>query len=557
MSPEGNHNGGCPHKKSDQGTFKISPCKRKKIKKILGIDLENKPEVQEIDLDKITSPNREQRANGTNIYYGKASKLLDDAVNSNVKMNERKFQQSGGYVLNFYLAVRVSTIRDAVVIFNAPVGCSSSALGYRELFRGVPEELGRPGKYKLNWMTTNLQQDDVVYGAGEKLRETILEAEERYHPKAIFILTSCTTGIIGEDIEGTVDEVQPDVEATIVPIHCEGVRSRLVQTGYDAFWHAVLKYLVKEPEKKQKDLVNVASMLSYTWQDRLEIERLLGKLGLRVNFIPEFATVEQFEKLSEAAVTAPICPTYTDYLSRGLEQKFGVPYFLYPTPTGFQNTDEWLRQIGKYTDKEEEVEELIKEEHAKWEPKLNSIKQEFLTIAQERKNGEKLQVLGALGQGRLVSQMPYFDELGLSTPAAMAQDFDELLIDELADIIERNGDFNIMVNTFQAAEQANVTSNIKPDLTLTCPFQGGSWKRDTQVTRIHSLRGDPAPESAQSAYSGAVAFGEFLLRAFKNKAYQKTLAEKSKPAYKDWWYEQEDPLYFVEGQNDENKGISK
>lgn len=146
--------------------------------------------------------------------------------------------------------------------------------------------------------------------------------------------------------------------------------------------------------------------------------------------------------------------------------------------------------------------------------------------------------------------MPYFDELGLQAPAAMSQDFDELLIDELADIIERTGDFNIMVNTFQAAEQANVTSNLKPDLTLTCPFQGGSWKRDTQVTRIHSLRGDPDPASAQTAYSGAVAFGEFLLKAFQNKSYQKTLSEKSKPAYKDWWYEQDNPLYFVEDIDD-------
>ncbi len=68
-------------------------------------------------------------------------------------------------------------------------------------------------------------------------------------------------------------------------------------------------------------------MLSYTWQDRLEIKRLLGKVGLRVNFIPEFASVEQFEILSEAAVTAPLCPTYTDYLARGLEQEYGSSLF--------------------------------------------------------------------------------------------------------------------------------------------------------------------------------------------------------------------------------------
>ena len=92
-------------------------------------------------------------------------------------------------------------------------------------------------------------------------------------------------------------------------------------------------------------------------------------------------------QLSEAAVTAPLCPTYTDYLSRGLEQKFGVPYFLYPSPMGFANTDGWLREIAKYTGKEKEAEAVIAEEHKKWDPKLKAIQEEFLKI---KPNGEKV-----------------------------------------------------------------------------------------------------------------------------------------------------------------------
>jgi nitrogenase molybdenum-iron protein alpha chain len=267
-----------------------------------------------------------------------------------------------------------------------------------------------------------------VYGASEKLKNAIFKAQKRYDPKAIFILTTCTSGVIGEDIEGAVAEVQPEVKAKIVPVHCEGVRSRLVQTGYDAFWHGVLKYLVREPKEKQEDLVNVASMLSYTWQDRIEIKRLLGKVGLRVNFIPEFSKVEELEQLSEAAVTAPLCPTYTDYLSRGLKQEYGVPYFLYPSPMGIKNTDEWLRQIGKYTGKEEEVEELIKEEHKIWVPRMEAVRQELLNF---KGNGEQVEVLGALGQGRLLSQLPYFKELGLKSSAALTQDFDNLILEDL------------------------------------------------------------------------------------------------------------------------------
>jgi len=505
-----------------------------------------------IDLEKTTCPNREQRAQGTNIYYGKATELIRDAKEGNIKCHDRDFQQSSGCVLNFYLTVRASTIRDAAIIYHGPVGCSSSSLGYRELFRGVPVELGRPANYELNWITTNLQQEDVVYGASDKLKRAIVEAQRRYDPQAIFILTTCTSGVIGEDIEGVVTELQPEIKAKIVPVHCEGIRSRLVQTGYDAFWHGVLKYLVREPKEKQEDLINVASMLSYTWQDRLEIKRLLGKVGLRPNFIPEFATVEQLEQLSEAAVTAPLCPTYTDYLSRGLEQKFGVPYFLYPSPVGIKNTDAWLRRIGKYTGKEAEMEALIEEEHKIWVPKIEAIKEEFAKI---RGDKEKLEVLGSLGQGRLLSQVPFLDELRLSSSAAMTQDFDNLILEDLENMVEEVGDFEVLVNTFQAAEQGHITRKQDPDIALTCPFQGGAYKREKGITRIHALRADPDPWSAQNGYAGAFAFGNFLLQSLKSTSLQRNLKAKTSDSYKDWWYEQPNPLYYLN--KDTNEETSK
>ena len=504
-----------------------------------------------IDLSAPTCPNREQRAGGVNVFFGQATELVSLAKQGKLENHERGFQQTSGCALNFYLTVRVTTIRDAAVVFHSPVGCSSSALGYRELYRGIPPALGRPARFDLRWVTTGLDSNDVVFGAGEKLKQAVLLAEERYQPKAIFVLTSCTSGIIGEDVEGALAEVRDRVSAKVIPVHCEGVRSRLVQTGYDAFWHGVLKYLVRRPRRKQEDLVNVASMLSYTWQDRLEVTRLLGKLGLRPNFVPEFASVEDFEQLSEAAVTAPLCPTYTDYLSRGLSQEHGVPYFLYPSPMGIENTDGWLREIAKHTGKEKEAERLIEEEHAVWLPRLEALQAEFRKL---KPDGSKVRVLGALGQGRLLAQTPYFHELGLEPAAAIAQDFDQLILKETEDLIERHGDFPILVNTFQAAEQAHLTRRLDPDLTLTCPFQGSSYKRKKGVTRIHSLRGDALPTSAQAGYAGAIACGEFLLRSWRNQSFQRTIVDKTDDTYQDWWYEQPDPLHYVERKGEARDG---
>jgi nitrogenase molybdenum-iron protein alpha chain len=496
----------------------------------------------QINLEALTSPTREQRANGITAFNGKASELVRQAKAGELRNCERDFQQNSGCLLNFYLTVRVATVRDSAMVIHAPVGCSAPAALYREVFRRLFTATGQAQDFDFHWLTTNIGERDVIYGAADKLRYAILELERRHSPQATFILTSCASGIIGEDVEGVIAEVSGKVRSTIVPIHCEGIRSRVIQTGYDAFWHGILKYLVREPRKKQPDLVNVASMLSYTWQDRLEITRLLGKIGLRPNFVPEFASVEDFRSLSEAALTAPVCPTYTDYLSRGLEQEHGVPFFLYPSPIGIANTDEWLRTIGRMLGKETEVEAVIAEERAHWVPKMDAIRKGFDEV--KRKNGGGFRIMGSLGQGRLVTQTPFFHELGVTTPVALCQDFDELLLEDVEQLLKRVGDFDIIVNTFQAAEVAHTAKKYDPDMILSCPFQGSAYKREKGMTRIHALRGDGRKWSAQAGYAGAVACGSFLLQATRNRSFQNVMLAKTSSPYKDWWYEQPDPYFF-------------
>lgn len=95
----------------------------------------------------------------------------------------------------------------------------------------------------------------------------------------------------------------------------------------------------------------------------------------------------------------------------------------HPSPMGIRNTDEWLRKIGEFTGKESEVEKVIEEEHKIWQPKIDAIREQFLRL---KGNGEKLTVLGSLGQGRSLAELRFFEEIGLSSPAAMSQDFDNL-----------------------------------------------------------------------------------------------------------------------------------
>jgi nitrogenase molybdenum-iron protein alpha chain len=210
---------------------------------------------------------------------------------------------------------------------------------------------------------------------------------------------------------------------------------------------------------------------------------------------------------------------------------------------GIANTDEWLRKIAEFTGKEKKVEVLIEEEHKKWLPKLEAVRNELLNF---KGNGEKVEILGSLGQGRLLAQIPYFDEIGVEAKAALAQDFDNLILKDLEDVVERVGDFKILVNTFQAAEQGHLTRQLDPDIALTCPFQGGAYKRNKGMTRVHSLRSDGLTWSVQSGYAGAIAYANFLLQSLKSQSFQQTMLAKTDDAYKSWWYKQSDPLFYLD-----------
>jgi nitrogenase molybdenum-iron protein alpha chain len=173
---------------------------------------------------------------------------------------------------------------------------------------------------------------------------------------------------------------------------------------------------------------------------------------------------------------------------------------------------------------------------------MEAIRGEFQKIKEA--NGGDYRIMGSLGQGRLVTQTPFFHELGVSTPVTLCQDFDDLLLDDVERLLERVGDFDIVVNTFQAAEVAHTARKYDPDMILSCPFQGSAYKREKGMTRIHALRGDGRQWSAQAGYKGAVACGNFLLQATHNPAFQQTMLAKTEDPYKEWFFQQPDPHYF-------------
>lgn len=88
-------------------------------------------------------------------------------------------------------------------------------------------------------------------GSTEHLERGILELDALYSPKAIFVLTSSVTSIIGTDIAGICDSLQSKVQSRLIPVNTSGLGA-----DYSAglrksicSWQSCL-YSLTQPSKK-------------------------------------------------------------------------------------------------------------------------------------------------------------------------------------------------------------------------------------------------------------------------------------------------------------------
>lgn len=486
-----------------------------------------------IDLSARTCPNREERLRSIKAFYGDADELIGTASRG-VPWRNRAFQQNGGCV-NSSTMMRLATVRDGVVLSHAPIGCTGMIYGYREVYQSLPADERPPADF--HWISTNLLERDLVFGGEGKLAATIREAEARYRPEAIFILSSCASGIVGDDLEGVVSNLQPEVRARLVPIHCEGFRSQVPQTGFDALWHAVLKHLADRPRRRQPDLVNLVAPFSVTWGDRRELLRLLGRLGLRANIVPEFASVAELRQVTEAALTVTTCQSFGDYLQKALEDNYGIPFLRDPVPISIDQTCDWLRRVAELTGRSDRVEAVIAEELAAVRPHLEALRRQL--------QARKVKVFINAGQGRALGLPLLAHELGLEVSGISTLEHDELAVDGLKKIRARCGNYKVHVAEYQAAEQSAIVEALKPDVYTGCPMTGAVYKREAGMARMHSFRSDPSPEGQQYGFRGAITYGHVLLRVISNPSLNRRLAGVTPRPYRRWWYEKSEPLTFL------------
>lgn len=472
---------------------------------------------------------REQRLQTLTGYDGNAVDLLAQTKKGCLQNRERTFTQCGScsadQVMNLLLQ-----LQDAAVVEHGPAGCSGDIPFRNANFRTGNRRLGLK-VHNVKYINTNLSENDTIYGGGEKLRQAVREAYRRFSPKAIFVTTTCTSAIIGDDVEGICNALEEELNIPIAATICEGFRTNIWATGFDSSNHSILRKIVKPPRKKQPDLINV---ISFT--HRYHYESIFEQLGLRANHIVPFSTIEQLESISEAAATVQYCETLGSYLAAGLEQLYGVPEIKAPAPFGIKATDAYLREIGKLFRKEEEVEKVIVSEKAKITPRLTELREAF---------AGKTAFVGA-GGPLAYSLIAMLRDLNIEVLGAHVWhhdqkfDNDDERLDVLKFDVEHYGNFSLGVCNKQSFEVVNALNRLKPDIFIS-RHMATVWSAKLGIPSFLSVI-----EPSEMLYDGLIHYGELIYSTLKNPSFIKNIAKHSKLPYTGWWLEQ-DTFTFLGG----------
>ena len=195
-----------------------------------------------------TPPVREDRLGSCGVFGGTCCGLSNQSQKGCLNTLKRTFSQTQGCQLNLSLAI-LNTIRDSVIIVHGPLGCGGgSSIFSAGLTRNL-QRMRDPGASGLVWINTNLDETDVIKGGEQKLKEAILYADRELRPSSIIIVNSCVPALIGDDIDAIVAEVQPEVNAKVMPVHCEGFKTKIMASAYDSVYHGILRHMIREPDE--------------------------------------------------------------------------------------------------------------------------------------------------------------------------------------------------------------------------------------------------------------------------------------------------------------------
>ncbi len=264
---------------------------------------------------------------------------------------------------------------DIINLVHGPIGCSFYAWLTRR-------NQTKPAEGAPNYMTyafsTDMQDENIVFGGEAKLKDAIREAFEMFKPKSIGIFSTCPVGLIGDDVHAVAREMKAELGINIFGFSCEGYRGVSQSAGHHIANNGIFKHVVGNIDRERTGKFQVNLMGEYNiGGDAFEIERIFEECGLTLlSTYSGNSTVESFAYSHTADLNMVMCHRSINYIAEMMEEKYGIPW-VKVNFIGADSTAKSLRKIADYFGDKElsaKIEEVIAREQLKVKAVAEAVK---------------------------------------------------------------------------------------------------------------------------------------------------------------------------------------
>jgi nitrogenase molybdenum-iron protein alpha chain len=300
--------------------------------------------------------------------------------------------------------------RDILNLTHGPIGCGY----YSWLTRR--NQTRPPSDDDENFMTycfsTDMQDQEIIFGGEKKLAQAIQEAYEIFKPKAIGVFSTCPVGLIGDDVHQVTREMSEKLGINCFGFSCEGYKGVSQSAGHHIANNQLFKHVIGKGETEAMGAFRINLLGEYNiGGDAFLIEDLLERCGIElVATFSGNSTYDQFASSHQADLNCVMCHRSINYVADMLETKYGIPW----TKVNFigaEATAKSLRKIATYFEDDaltERIEGVIEDE-------LAAVQAARAEITPQTEG--KLAML-FVGGSRAHHYQELFSEIGMPTIAA-------------------------------------------------------------------------------------------------------------------------------------------
>jgi nitrogenase molybdenum-cofactor synthesis protein NifE len=248
--------------------------------------------------------------------------------------------------------IALQPIADVAHIVHGPIACEGNGWDNRG------SKSSGPLIYRTGF-TTDITEQDIIYGGEKRLFKAIREVVEKYDPPAIFVYQTCVTALIGDEIEAVCRAAREKFNKPVIPVNVPGFAGSK-NLGNKLGGEALLDYVIgtEEPETTTPYDINIIgeyNLAGEMWQ----IKPLLDHLGIRVlATISGDARYHEVASCHRAKASMMVCSRALINVARKMQERYGIPFFE-GSFYGVSDTSEALRNIAKLLVEQGAPEDLL------------------------------------------------------------------------------------------------------------------------------------------------------------------------------------------------------